>query len=138
MSSNEGNPVERLVYYFSLAIRHKINREIGKVADSGPDQKMQMFDLHEALISIDKSILSIHQRLPMSQIYHHSAVHTILQHVKEDKIHVIDLDIRTGTKYIVMLQDLASREHLECFKLTAVSTRAESRIQDTGMSNLLC
>ena len=26
MSSNEGNPVERLVYYFSLAIRHKINR----------------------------------------------------------------------------------------------------------------
>ncbi|GJV20702.1 putative RNA-directed DNA polymerase [Tanacetum coccineum] len=107
-------------------------RETGKVADNGLDQKMQMFDLNEALISIDKSILPFHQRLPLSQIYHHSAVHTILQHVKEDKIHVTDLEVRTGTKYIAMLQQLASREHLECFKLNAVSTRAKSRIQDTG------
>ncbi|GJX09084.1 DELLA protein RGL2-like protein, partial [Tanacetum coccineum] len=132
ISSDDGNPVERLVYYFSLAIRHKIKRETGKVADNGLDQKMQMFDLNEALISIDKSILPFHQRLPLSQIYHHSAVHTILQHVKEDKIHVTDLEVRTGTKYIAMLQQLASREHLECFKLNAVSTRAKSRIQDTG------
>nr|GEX71829.1 hypothetical protein [Tanacetum cinerariifolium] len=119
LSDDEGKDSELLVTLLASAektgqrqfdsIRHKINREFGKVADNGLDQKMQMFDLHEELI-----------------------IHTILQHVKEAKIHVIDLKIRTGTKYIVMLQDLASREHLECFKLTAVGTRAESRIQDTG------
>nr|XP_043622992.1 DELLA protein RGA-like [Erigeron canadensis] len=133
MSSDDGNPVERLVYYFSEAIREKINRETGKVAQYW-FESMHVVDLQEALTSVDKCILSFHNRLPLSRVYQFSAINTILDNVGEArKVHVIDLQIRTGIKYMVMLQTLASKErHLEQFKITAVGTRAESKIKDAG------
>ncbi|KAL4592401.1 hypothetical protein LXL04_005393 [Taraxacum kok-saghyz] len=133
-SSPEGNLIERLVYYFSAAIREKINREMGRSAHDGLEN-MQMFDLKEALMSVDTSILSLHQKLPMSRICHFSAIHTMIENVKEArKIHIIDLEIRTGMQYSVMLQDLASRckKQLEHVKITAIGRRAESNLKDTG------
>ncbi|KAJ0805952.1 putative transcription factor GRAS family [Helianthus annuus] len=66
-SSNEGTPVERLVYYFSEAIREKINRETGREA-SGGLERMRVFDFQKALMSVDASILAFHQKVPLSQV----------------------------------------------------------------------
>ncbi|KAI3792205.1 hypothetical protein L2E82_06078 [Cichorium intybus] len=133
-SSAEGNPIERLVYYFSEAIREKINRGVGRAAHDGL-KTIQMFDLQEVLMSVDTSILSLNQRLPLWRICQFSGIHTIIENLKvAKKIHIIDLEIRTGVKYIAMLQALASRckKHLEHVKITAIGTRAKSKIKDTG------
>nr|XP_043622974.1 uncharacterized protein LOC122594598 [Erigeron canadensis] len=62
-SSNEGNPVQRLVYYFSQALLEKINRETGKVANVVLDK---MFDLQSALMNVDESIFSFLQKVPLA------------------------------------------------------------------------
>nr|XP_043622955.1 uncharacterized protein LOC122594580 [Erigeron canadensis] len=63
-SSNEGNPVQRLVYYFSQAIIEKINRETGKVANVGLDK---MFDLQSVLMNVDESIFTFFQKVPLAK-----------------------------------------------------------------------
>ena len=44
-SSNTGNPVQRLVYYFSKAVGRRIDRETGRITLKGLGKS---FDLHEA------------------------------------------------------------------------------------------
>lgn len=39
LSSNTGNPVQRVVYYFSEALREKIDRETGRIASKGWGKK---------------------------------------------------------------------------------------------------
>ncbi|XP_071700291.1 DELLA protein GAI1-like [Rutidosis leptorrhynchoides] len=135
MSSDEGNPVERLVYYFSAAICEKINKETGKVSCNVSEIK-EMIDLHEASMSVDKCVLSFHQNVPLLGICLYGAVYSIIEKIKGSRqVHLIDLDIRCGLKYKVMLQNLANQEwDLDLFKITAVCTRAESKIKDTGTS----
>ncbi|KAI3823560.1 hypothetical protein L1987_04999 [Smallanthus sonchifolius] len=133
MSSHEGTPVERLVYYFAEAVREKINRETGRDACDGLG-KMQMFDLQKALMSVDASILAFHRKVPLSQVCQFSAMHTILENVgKARHIHIIDLEIRSGMQYTVMMQAMASRSEwqIKHLKVTAIGTRSESKIKDT-------
>ncbi|CAH1451836.1 unnamed protein product [Lactuca virosa] len=132
MSFNEGNPVERLVYYFSEAIRMKINSELGSVARHGLES--MQFDLQEALMNVDTCIFAFHQKVPLSQVCQFSSFHTIIENLtKATKIHVIDLEIRTGMQYVVMMQALASQSecHIDHIKITAIGTRSESKIKDT-------
>ncbi|KAD5508408.1 hypothetical protein R6Q59_031014 [Mikania micrantha] len=132
-SSIEGTTVERLVYYFSEAIREKINRETGKDTSEGVES-MRMFDLQKALMSVDASILAFHQKVPLSPVCQFTAMHTILENVgNAQHIHVIDLEIRTGMQYTVMMQAIASRTEwrLKHLKITAICTRSKSKIKDT-------
>ena len=136
----EGNPVERLVYYFSRALCEKINREMGKVVCDGLG-RMPMFDLQEASTSVEASVFAFHQQVPLTQVCQFSAIHTIITNVREArKIHVIDLQIRNGMIYKVLLKTLTSRSELciEHIKITAIGTRAESRLKDTGMCLNFC
>nr|GEX56190.1 hypothetical protein [Tanacetum cinerariifolium] len=132
LSSSEGNTVERLVYYFSEGIREKINREMGKVEGEGLDT-MNMNNLQRALISVDTGILAFHQKQPLFQVCEFSAMQTIIEHVKgARKVHVIDLEIRCGMQYTVLMQSLKSQcgWDIECLKITAVGTRLESNLKD--------
>ncbi|XP_076942339.1 scarecrow-like protein 23 [Bidens hawaiensis] len=132
-SSNEGTTVQRLVYYFSEAIREKINREIGRDACDGLE-RMQMFDLQKALMGINASILAFHQKVPMAQVCQFTSIHTILENLGRARhVHVIDLEIRSGMQYTVLMQAIASRSEwqLKHLKITAIGTRSESRIKDT-------
>ncbi|GJX09085.1 DELLA protein RGL2-like protein [Tanacetum coccineum] len=134
MSSSEGNAVERLVHYFSEAIREKINREIGIVAGEGLNT-MNMADLQNALMNVDASIHAFYQKVPLSQVCQFCAVQTITEHVRgARKVHVIDLEIRDGIQYTVMMQALTSQRgwDIECLKITAIGTRLESKLKDTG------
>lgn len=131
-SSNKGNPVQRLVYYFSLALREKIGLEAGSIASK---RKNQLFDLDDALMSASLSIISFHQKVPLSSVSQFSGMQAIVENVVGvKKVHVIDLEIRNGMQFTVLMQALASRcecpiEHL---KITALGTKSEHKIQETG------
>lgn len=102
MCFNEGNPVERLVYYFSEVIRLKINSELGSVACNGLESIQ--FDLQEALMNINTCIFPFHQKVPLSQVCQFSSFHTIIKNLtKATKNHVIDLEIRIGMQHAVMM-----------------------------------
>ncbi|XP_076928866.1 scarecrow-like protein 23 [Bidens hawaiensis] len=132
-SSNEGITVQRLVYYFSEAIREKINHETGRDACDGLE-RMQMFDLQKALMGIDGSIVAFHQKVPMEQVCQFTSMHTIVENLGRARhVHVIDLEIRSGMQYIVLMQAIASGSEwqLRHLKITAIGTRSESKIKDT-------
>ncbi|XP_076957885.1 scarecrow-like protein 23 [Bidens hawaiensis] len=123
-SSNEGTTVQRLVYYFSEAIREKINRETGGDACDGLE-RMQMFDLQKALMGIDASIVAFHQKVPMAQVCQFTSMHTIVENLGRARhVHIIDLEIRSGMQYIVLMQAIASRSdwQLKHLKITAIGT----------------
>nr|XP_043622984.1 DELLA protein GAIP-B-like [Erigeron canadensis] len=133
-SSNEGNPVQRLVYYFSQALLEKINRETGKVANVGLDK---MFDLQRILMNVDKSIFSFYRKVPLAQVCQFSSMRTIFENVKgSKKIHVIDFEIRAGMQYTLLMQDLASECEIGRLKITVVTTRVESKIKDICKSHI--
>ncbi|KAK1408366.1 hypothetical protein QVD17_40086 [Tagetes erecta] len=132
MSSHDGNPVERLVYYFSEAIREKIHRETGQDVCKGLE-KMQTFDVLKALTRVDASILAFHQKVPLAQVCQFTSMYSILENVRRAKhIHIIDLEIRSGMQHTVMMQAIASRREwqLKHLKITAIGTRFETKIKD--------
>ncbi|KAF2289064.1 hypothetical protein GH714_025576 [Hevea brasiliensis] len=100
-SSNTGNPVQRIVYYFSEAL----------------------------------PIKACHEGVPFYQAAHLSGSQAILENVAEAKrIHIIDLKIRNGLQWTVLMQALASRCNcpLELLKITAVETSSKQLIENTG------
>ncbi|GJR19342.1 DELLA protein RGL2 [Tanacetum coccineum] len=95
---------------------------------------MNMSKLQKALMNVDASIFAFHQKVPLSQICQFSAMQTIIENVRgARKVHVIDLEIRTGMQYIVLMQALKSQcgWDIQGLKITAVGTRLESKIKET-------
>ncbi|KAK3008168.1 hypothetical protein RJ639_013980 [Escallonia herrerae] len=134
LSSNIGNPVQRLVHYFSEALREKIERETGTTTLKGLGKK-QPFDLEEAYMNPTPSIIAFHQKVPFSQVCQFVGIQAITENIAEAKrVHVIDLAIRSGTQSSVLMQALAARREypLEHLKITAVGTKSEAKIEEAG------
>lgn len=134
MSSADGNPVQRLVYYFLKALREKIFNETGLIPSNCLDIK-QFFDVKEALMSPTPTVISFHKEVPFSQVNHFIGVQVIVENVGEAKrVHIIDLEIRSGMQCIVLMQALASqrRSPLEHFKVTAIGSKSKEKIEETG------
>ncbi|XP_074374877.1 DELLA protein RGL1-like [Apium graveolens] len=134
MSSADGNPVQRLVYYFLKALREKIYNETGVIPSNCLDIK-QFFDIKEALMSPTPAVISFHKEVPFSQVNYFIGVQVIVENVGEAKrIHIIDLEIRSGMQCIVLMQALASqrRSPLEHLKVTAIGSKSKEKIEETG------
>ncbi|KAL7210590.1 hypothetical protein ACSBR1_032032 [Camellia fascicularis] len=135
LSSDTGNPVQRAVYYFSEALRERIDQETGRISLKGSKKKL-MLDLNEALICPNlAAIIAFHQEMPFYQVCQFSGMQAIIEHVAESKkVHLIDLEIRNGIQCIGLIQALAGRSEspLERLKITAVGTNSKSTIEDTG------
>ena len=87
-SSNTGNPIQRLVYYFSKALRRRIDREIGRITLKGLGKSL---DLHEALMKPNPAKLTFYERTPFSQVPQFARIQAIVKNVAEArKIHIID------------------------------------------------
>lgn len=129
-----GNPVERVVYYFSEALREKIDRETGRISIKGLGKRMTL-DVEEENMKPSPPIIAYHQLVPFSQIQQFSAIQTIVDNVAgAKKVHVLDFAIRSGIQWTVLMQALvARREHsLELLKVTAIGTHSQQVIEDTG------
>ncbi|KAK1387502.1 GRAS transcription factor [Heracleum sosnowskyi] len=134
MSSAEGNPVQRLVYYFLKALREKIFNETGVIPSNCLDIK-QSFDVKEALMSPTPTVISFHKEVPFSQVNQFIGVQVIVENVGEAKrVHIIDLEIRSGLQCMVLMQALGSqrRSPLEHFKVTAIGIKSKEKIEETG------
>lgn len=109
LSSAAGNPVQRLVFYFSEALRQRVNLETGRITSNSLGKK-QIFDCDEAMIRFAPSIIAFHVKLPFSQVCQFVGVQAIIENVAEArKIHIIDLEIRNGIQCMVLMQALALR-----------------------------
>ncbi|KAK9933949.1 hypothetical protein M0R45_021118 [Rubus argutus] len=97
LSSDTGNPVERVVFYFSEALREKIDRETGRATQKGLGNNKQPFDMEKEMAIGGETSLVCHTKLPFSQIVQFAGIQAIVEKVAEaKKIHVIDLEIRKG------------------------------------------
>ncbi|KAF8040476.1 hypothetical protein BT93_B2642 [Corymbia citriodora subsp. variegata] len=129
-----GNPVERIVYYFSKALREKIDRETGRISIKGLGKRMTL-DVEEDSMRPSLPIIAHYQLVPFSQIQLFSSIQTIVENVAEaKKVHVVDFGIRSGVQWTVLMQALVARREcpLELLKITAIATCSQQVIEDTG------
>ncbi|KAA8527377.1 hypothetical protein F0562_034908 [Nyssa sinensis] len=135
LSSNTGNPVQRIVYYFSEALREKIDRETGRNRLKSFVKK-QSPDLEEEMMRTNSTLIAFHQEVPFFQVNQFSGMQAILENVAgARKVHVIDLEIRNGTHCTILMQALAARCEcpVELLKITAVGTKSKPKIEETGL-----
>ncbi|GMJ02109.1 hypothetical protein HRI_003880100 [Hibiscus trionum] len=131
MSSKTGNPVQRVVYYFTDALREKIERSSSKGLGWKP-----LFKIDEAMMTMNSSVLGCYHEFPFAKVTQLAGIQAIVENVAEaKKIHIIDLAIRHGVHWTILMQALASRQHecrVELLKITAVSTGEKALVEGTG------
>lgn len=134
LSSDKGNPIQRLVYYFCGALFEKIARKTGRISSNILGKK-QLLDFEESVMSPKSANIAFHKELPFSQVSQFTGVQAIIEHVAEaKKVHIIDLVIMNGSNCIVLMQALAARDGhpLEHLKITAIGTKSKAKIEGTG------
>ncbi|KAL0376365.1 UNVERIFIED_CONTAM: GRAS family protein RAM1 [Sesamum calycinum] len=133
MSSPGGNPVQRLVFYFTEALYEKIDRETGRITPKGLGKKIE--DPLQALKSPDTTLITFHKVLPLSQITKFAGIQAVVDGVAEARnVHFIDLEIRKGIQCTILMQALAARSEnpIEHLKITAVAIKSKASIEETG------
>uniref|UniRef100_A0A7N0UHC5 Uncharacterized protein n=1 Tax=Kalanchoe fedtschenkoi TaxID=63787 RepID=A0A7N0UHC5_KALFE len=136
LSSCNGNTVQRLVRYFSEALRERIDRQRGNFSSEGLS-KQPKIDVKDASVSSHPVILTCHRKIPFTRTLHLAGIQAIIENVADAKrVHVVDFGVRFGVCWTIFMQALTSREFppLEILKLTAVGsgTMSKSEIEDTG------
>ncbi|CAN0888545.1 DELLA protein RGL2 [Linum grandiflorum] len=103
LSSKTGDPIQRIVYYFSQALRER-------------------------------------EKIPFWAVVQMSGIQILLENVGNSKrIHMIDLQIRTGLQWTGFMQALASRlDHprIELLKITAVGTSTFKNLMESTGTHL--
>ncbi|XP_027165847.1 DELLA protein RGL2-like [Coffea eugenioides] len=134
-ASLSGNPIQRVVYYFVEALQEKITMETeGEVLQEKPEGNQRDLTIEEAFLSLHPALMECHAKLPFCRITQFTAIQAILDNVGSAKrIHLIDLGIKCGTQWSVLMQALANRHEcpLELLKITAVGPSKEM-IEEIG------
>ncbi|KAJ0799034.1 putative transcription factor GRAS family [Helianthus annuus] len=118
LSCSSGNTVQRIVHYFSKALREKIDRETGRVSSSGWGTK-----LVENLVGQSDE--------PESE----GGLHALVDGVSGSKnVHVIELTLKQGVHCTILMQALVSQPNcpIEHLKITAVGTDFKKETEQTG------
>ncbi|GMN55188.1 hypothetical protein TIFTF001_024294 [Ficus carica] len=135
LSSDTGNPVQRVVYYLCESLKEKIDRETGGISSKGTRKNFLSFDVDKAMEVPDAPKLAFHRELPFSQLEKFAGIQAIVENIGEaKKIHVIDLRIANGVQWTALMQALASRQEcqIELLKITALVTNSKHAIEGTG------
>ncbi|KAK6122586.1 hypothetical protein DH2020_043669 [Rehmannia glutinosa] len=128
-SADNNNPVERVVKLFAEALRERVEIERGKI-----DLERTTFNIEENVLSHQLIILECEQKLPSSQVTQFTAIQAILDSIgKSEKIHLVDIGIKSGQHWPIMMEGLANRKtcKLDLLKITAVGT-SKDRLEETG------
>ncbi|XP_012835789.1 PREDICTED: DELLA protein RGL1-like [Erythranthe guttata] len=105
IASDSGSPIQRVSYYFAQALQHKIDTESNINSNNYKKKKL-------------------HQQEQQEQ---QEQQHT------EGKIHLIDLQIRSGIQWTALMQGLVDYYPIQCLKITAVGTSDQRHcIEETG------
>ncbi|KAF3651165.1 putative poly(A) polymerase-like [Capsicum annuum] len=139
LSSKSGNPVERLVYYFSGALRERVDRETGKESTKSVGLH-DMQDLQNALRGINACTIAV-QDMPICQVVKFAGIQAIVENIgNAKKVHIIDLEIKMGVQWTILMQALTthpknSQNHLEYLKITALLSgvdQSRTNVEETG------
>ncbi|KAL1350918.1 hypothetical protein HN51_014887 [Arachis hypogaea] len=136
------NAAQRVIFHFAEALRERIKKETGRVMEvvmsSYYDTQNQNQNEETEMIrkmSVNES-LKCHQKLPFNQVMQFPGVQAMVENLAfETKIHLIDLQIRSGVQCTALMQAMAERKEccVESFKVTAIGTCAEKKkIEGTG------
>ncbi|MED6168553.1 hypothetical protein PIB30_012826 [Stylosanthes scabra] len=135
-SDVNANAAQRVIFHFSEALRERINKETGRTevgitSSYNENQETEMLQK----MSINGS-LNCHQKMPFNQVMQFTGVQTMVEHLaSETKIHLIDLDIKSGVQCTALMQALAERKEscVESLKVSAIGTCTyKNKIEDTG------
>ncbi|KAF5462414.1 hypothetical protein F2P56_018420 [Juglans regia] len=135
ISSAGCNSVQRVVFHFTLALRERIAKESGgsvKIAKGGCKQ---INDVIDEDLGSNPSLLAFYKQLPFVQITLFAGIQAISESVAlERKVHLIDIGIRYGVQWTLLMQALADRKDfpVELLKITAVGSTGNERIEETG------
>ncbi|KAK1436342.1 hypothetical protein QVD17_02121 [Tagetes erecta] len=134
LSSSSGNPIKRLVYYFSKALREKIDKETGRI--SFTELRKSLADDFAGRMMHPNSIsLMIYEKSPLYQAGNFSGIQALVDGVSgSKKVHVIDLSIKQGVHSTILMQALVSQPNcpIEHLKITAVAANSKQLIEQTG------
>ncbi|KAJ0605250.1 putative transcription factor GRAS family [Helianthus annuus] len=132
LSSSSGNPIQKIVYYFSKALREKIDKETGSISSFTGSGDENEHDLQGRIMNM--TVLSIYQKLPFYQVGRFSAMQALVDHVSGAKrVHIVDLAIRQGVHITVLMQALATQpKPIKHLKITVVGTCFEQQMKQTG------
>ncbi|KAG8372883.1 hypothetical protein BUALT_Bualt12G0113500 [Buddleja alternifolia] len=134
MSSCIGTPIERLVFYFTGALYEKIDREMGRITPKGLG-KEKVLDPFEVMKCSNTSFLAFHETYPLMQVSKFSGMQAVLEEVVDARnVHMIDLEIRDGVKWTILMQALAGRHEnpIQRLKITAVGMKSKASMEEAG------
>lgn len=126
MCTSTGTPIQRLAFYVSEALFQKIAQETGK-------RNKVMKPLEPPKLANSMPVYFKH--FPVSQITNLVGSYTILCCLEGSrKIHVVDLEIRSGVQWVQLMQDLSARtiHPIEHLKITAIGLKSKSILEETG------
>ncbi|KAL4193258.1 hypothetical protein AMTRI_Chr06g176020 [Amborella trichopoda] len=132
-SSPVGNPVQRLVLYFAEALWEILERETG-VRSQNPTSTQENGDEERVLMGFHPAILVFYQVVPFGKILQFTASQVMLDAMASStRIHFIDLEVRTGMHWTMLMQSLSARlDHpVELLKITMVGNSRE-RMEKAG------
>ncbi|XP_038720047.1 DELLA protein RGL1-like [Tripterygium wilfordii] len=98
-------------------LREKSDRE-----SKGSGKKI-LFDAHELLMTPTSAAVAYFKNVPFGQVEQFAGIQAIVEKVARAKrVHIIDLGIKCGVQWTILMQALASRNEcpLESLKITAV------------------
>ncbi|KAE8671260.1 Polycomb group protein MEDEA [Hibiscus syriacus] len=133
IASQQANPVQRIVYYFAEALRERIDKATGRFVskESEPGFKSRT----ENGLSTSITTVRSHQYIPFFQVTQFAGIQAIIENVESaSKIHVIDLQLRSGIQWTGLMQALADNKshRVELFKITAVGLFGDETILESG------
>ncbi|XP_022855807.1 DELLA protein RGL2-like [Olea europaea var. sylvestris] len=133
MAFDSGTPIQCIAYYFAIAIRERMHRETRRIMTEKTKQLVN--PVKSLALEMNVTFLASHKELPFTQVVQFAGIQSIIENVKTDsKIHLIDLQIRSGIQWTALMQGLSKRhEHLiKHLKITAVGTTDQHYIEETG------
>ncbi|KAL7124867.1 hypothetical protein ABFS83_14G077300 [Erythranthe nasuta] len=149
IASDSGSPIQRVSYYFAQALQHKIDTESNINSNNYKKKKLhhhhqqqqqqqQQQEIKSLALGTSNTFLTTHQQLPFAQVMQFAAVQAIIDNVvimksTEGKIHLIDLQIRSGIQWTALMQGLVDYYPIQRLKITAVGTSDQRHcIEETG------
>ncbi|RDX65281.1 DELLA protein GAI1, partial [Mucuna pruriens] len=132
-SSDSASPAQRVIFHFARALRERIDRETGRVTVKGSEKNEE----RELIQKMDTNVaLTCHLKIPFNQVMQLTGIQAIVEHVaSETKIHLIDLEIRSGVQCTALMQALIERQDciVQLLKITAIGLNTyKTMMEETG------
>ena len=104
ISCTRGNPVQRVVFHFAEALQERIDKESGRVSM----KEFKRYDDFSLQMCTNLTFVTSYQKLPFCQIVVFTGIEAIVENVAlEPKVHLIDIGIRCGVHWTILMKALA-------------------------------